>query len=528
MRDLKYTDMEVRNKELKIMNDKKHKVLLIEDENVEKLALRLLVEEESPECDYMMAKSISEAKELLEADRFDIIVTNYLLGDGDAFDVFSLAGEVPVIIVTAGRDVEVAVKAMKAGAYDYIVKDPDLNYLKVLAVNIENAVKRRQAEERLRLLESAVVYANDAIIILEAEPGQMIGRRILYVNEAFTRMTGFTYEEATKKTLRILRGPKTSLSALNEIRLALEQVRPVRVELINYRKDGTEFWVECNIVPFADEKGEFRHWVSVQRDITGRKRAEQERELLLKEIETINADLTELNHELETIGAERTMSLMALTVADRIRNPASMIGGRCRRILEKENVTESLRESLQYIIEGSEKLDKIVKDFEALLKSRQSRFKNEDLNRVVESVINVAEKEARYKGISMSVRITSESLRINMQRDLLRMAIFHILKNAVEATSTGGEISVETLKDGDNVVMVVSDTGYGIPEEEVEEVFRPFFSTKERGFGMGLPLVKQIVSEHLGELIVQSKPDKGTTIKVIFPVRWRDDQFARI
>jgi PAS domain S-box-containing protein len=369
--------------------------------------------------------------------------------------------------------------------------------------------------------------ANDAIIILEAEPGQMMGRRILYVNDAFTRMTGYSYEEATSRTLRILRGPKTSLAALNKIRYALEQIKPVRVELVNYRKDGTEFWVECNIVPFADEKGSFLHWVSVQRDITERKRAEEEREQLMKEIEAINADLTELNQELETIGAERTMSLMALTVADKVRNPASMIGARCRRILKKEEVSESLRESLQYIIEGAENLDKIVNDFEALLRNRQSQFKNHDLNSLVARVVSVIEKEAAFKDVKMSVNISDEQLNINMQKDLLRVALFHIMKNAVEATSKGGMIQVETFRDGDNVGFSVSDTGYGIPKEDVSHVFRPFFSTKERGFGMGLPLVKQIITEHLGELTVKSKPGQGTTFEVLFPIRWKEEELYK-
>ena len=80
----------------------------------------------------------------------------------------------------------------------------------------------------------------------------------------------------------MLRGPRTNLEALNKIRLALEARRPLRVELINYRKDGSEFWVECNIVPFADEEGSFVHWVSVQRDITERKIAEYEREKLIQ------------------------------------------------------------------------------------------------------------------------------------------------------------------------------------------------------------------------------------------------------
>jgi signal transduction histidine kinase len=213
-----------------------------------------------------------------------------------------------------------------------------------------------------------------------------------------------------------------------------------------------------------------------------------------------------------------------LTVADRVRNPAAMIGGRCRRILEKEEVSESLREGLQYIMEGAEKLDKIVSDFETLLKNRQSMFKNSDLNNIIKRVVSVIVKEAKYKGLNMSVNISNEPLRINMQQDLLRVALFHIMKNAVEATSKGGTITIDTFRDGDSAGFTVTDSGYGIPQEEVEHVFRPFFSTKERGFGMGLPLVKQIISEHLGEMMVKSSPGQGTTFQIIFPMRWKEEK----
>jgi signal transduction histidine kinase len=148
------------------------------------------------------------------------------------------------------------------------------------------------------------------------------------------------------------------------------------------------------------------------------------------------------------------------------------------------------------------------------------------MNKVVESVVSISEKEAAFKGVKMIVSISKEALRINMQKDLLRVAIFHIMKNAVEATSGGGTVTVKTFREGDRVVLMVSDTGYGIPDEEVEFVFRPFFSTKEQGFGMGLPLVKQIVTEHLGELIVKSKPGKGSTFKLYFPVKWDEDKLS--
>lgn len=500
----------------------KSRVLLIEDNNNEQMALKQLPGEKSNKYEYVLARSIAEARELVETGSFDVIISDFLLKDGTVFNIFESIKDIPIIVVTEGGDEGIAVKAMKAGAYDYIIKDPELNYLKVLPVTIENAIKRKVFEEKLKLLESAVKSANDAIIILEAEPGEMMGRRILFVNEAFTRMTGYTFEEASKSTLRILRGPRTSLEALNKIRVALESRMPVRVELINYRKDGSEFWVECNIVPFADEEGSFVHWVSVQRDITERKKSEDEREKLIQEIEAMNTDLTELNQQLETIGAERTMSLMALTIADRIRNPAAMIGGRCRRILKKDNLSEDILEGIQQIMEGADKLDRIVRDFETLLKERQYNFKHNDLNSIVEKVVPVIEKEAAVKGIKITARISREPLRMNMQKDLLRMAIFHVMKNAVEATSKNGTIEIETSMENDKVVLTISDTGYGIPDGEIDNVFKPFFSTKERGFGLGLPLVKQIVSEHLGDLMIESKAGQGSVFKMIFPTTWRE------
>ncbi|MBI5097653.1 MAG: PAS domain S-box protein [Nitrospirae bacterium] len=385
---------------------------------------------------------------------------------------------------------------------------------------------QKESEEKLRLLKSAVANANDAIIILEAEPGKAPGRRILYVNEAFTRMTGYSFEDAFDRTLRMLRGPNTSLAEVNKIREAFDRRKPVRVELVNYRKDGSEFWVECNIVPFADEKGLFLHWVSVQRDITERKQAEKEKERLMYKINTINADLTELNQQLETIGAERTMSLMALTVADRVRNPAAMIGARCRRILAKQDIPEELRESFKYIAEGADRLDEIVKEFEALLKNRQSQFEHYDLNKVVESVVSIIKKEASNKGVEMVVNIFKEALKINMQRDLLRVAVYHVMRNAIDAALSGGRIMVETYGDENNAVLAVSDTGPGISKEDHENIFKPFFTTKEKGFGLGLPLVKQIVSEHLGKVTLESQMGKGSIFKILFPFRWIEEKLS--
>lgn len=145
-----------------------------------------------------------------------------------------------------------------------------------LAIYFRDVTRERARDEQLRLLEGAVSRQNDILLITEAEPiDGPDGPRIVYVNDAFERRTGFSREEVIGQTPRILQGPKTQRAELDRIREALEAWRPVRSELINYTKSGQEFWLELDIVPLADETGWFTHWVAIERDITERKQAER-------------------------------------------------------------------------------------------------------------------------------------------------------------------------------------------------------------------------------------------------------------
>jgi PAS domain S-box-containing protein len=146
-----------------------------------------------------------------------------------------------------------------------------------LAVYFRDITTSRAREEQLRLLEAAVSRQNDILLITEAEPIEgPDGPRIVYVNDAFVRRTGYRREEVIGRSPRILQGPKTQRHELYRIRKALETWQPVRAELINYTKAGDEFWLELDIVPIANEKGWFTHWVAVERDITERKHVEED------------------------------------------------------------------------------------------------------------------------------------------------------------------------------------------------------------------------------------------------------------
>jgi diguanylate cyclase (GGDEF)-like protein/PAS domain S-box-containing protein len=144
-----------------------------------------------------------------------------------------------------------------------------------LAVHLRDVSERHKSQEQLRLLESSIARLNDLVIITEAGPFRAPGPRIVFVNDAFERRTGYSPDEVLGRTPRLLQGPKTQRSELDRIRLAMEQWQPARVDLINYKKSGEAFWVDLEVSPVWNEERKLTHWVAVGRDITERKTAEE-------------------------------------------------------------------------------------------------------------------------------------------------------------------------------------------------------------------------------------------------------------
>jgi diguanylate cyclase (GGDEF)-like protein/PAS domain S-box-containing protein len=144
-----------------------------------------------------------------------------------------------------------------------------------MAIHLRDVTSRRKAQEQLRLLEGSIARLNDIVIITEAGPFSEPGPRIVFVNEAFERRTGYSRDEVLGRTPRLLQGPNTQRRALDQIRAALEEWRPARVDLINYRKNGEPFWVDLDVSPVWDKQRKLTHWVAVGRDVTERKLAEE-------------------------------------------------------------------------------------------------------------------------------------------------------------------------------------------------------------------------------------------------------------
>jgi len=154
------------------MENIRHKVLLIEDDEVDQVAFKRLVEKEVLLYDYSLAGSVSEAKKILSSETFEAIIIDYNLGDGTAFDIFNLVNGTPFVIVTGAGDEEIAVKAMKAGAYDYLIKDVNRNYLKVLPLVIEKAILNKKSENHLKLLSYAIMGINDSVYFTPISTGR--------------------------------------------------------------------------------------------------------------------------------------------------------------------------------------------------------------------------------------------------------------------------------------------------------------------------------------------------------------------
>jgi signal transduction histidine kinase len=239
-----------------------------------------------------------------------------------------------------------------------------------------------------------------------------------------------------------------------------------------------------------------------------------------RKIEEVSADIMNLNQEMEDLGAERTFALLGLRIADNIRNPVSIIGCVVQRMLKQRDISDEQKENLVDVLDACHMLEQIVSDFESIIKNRPRMFHYEDVNEVVKDIVKIMEPEARQRGILFHAELSEKPAKINLQRNLLRVGLFYLMRNAMHTTSSGGKISVQTCVDDEFVTIRISDSGCGLTQDVLQHLFDPLYNQSGDRLRMALPLVRQIVKEHLGELLVSSQPGKGTTFEMIFPVKW--------
>jgi signal transduction histidine kinase len=239
-------------------------------------------------------------------------------------------------------------------------------------------------------------------------------------------------------------------------------------------------------------------------------------------LEETSHEILALNREMEALVMERTMSEMALGMAHGIRNPLHVIGGFSHRLLRKTHEDDPTRAWAAAIAEEARRIEQMVERFETLALRKTSFFAQEDLNVIVRSTLDLLLPELRAKNISLVPEICPGPLVGRYNKHLLKVALAHLVRNAVEATRPGGTVLVRTAMEPKFALLVIHDTGRGMSQEVVERVFVPFYTTKIGGTGLGMVFVRQIVDEHRGVITLESKVGRGTTVTIRLPHRFAD------
>lgn len=380
----------------------------------------------------------------------------------------------------------------------------------IVAVIADITVQKQQAEQ-VRLLQSVVVNTNDAVIITEAEPIDAPGPRILYVNEAFTRITGYQPEEVLGKTPRILQGPKTDMAEIQKVRMALARWEPVTVEVINYRKDRSEFWNEFSLVPVADPKGWYTHWIAVQRDTTGRKRTDEIRLALEREKELGNLKtrfFSMASHEF------RTPLSTALAAAQLLENSRTEWDNTEKRLRNLHRIRDSVKNMVQL-------LDDILTINRAESGNLAFNPQPLDLELYCRQFVEEMQLSAGEQH-SLTFNSQGTATSANLDEKLLRSMLSNLLSNGIKYSPQGGRVSLQLEFQLHNVLLQVQDWGIGIPQEDRSKLFEPFHRGRNirsiPGTGLGLVVVKKCVDLHQGTIDVHSAIGVGTTCVVSLPL----------
>lgn len=187
---------------------------------------------------------------------------------------------------------------------------------------------------------------------------------------------------------------------------------------------------------------------------------------------------------------------------------------------ETADLADSIHRLEQYatVARGEvNRLDYIVTQFLQAIRPAPPQFKPASLNEVVLKTLELLGPELENRGLHTRTRLDREMPVIRMDAGQIQQVLVNLIKNAMQATTRGGEVFLQTGERSDEVFVCVSDTGKGIPQEQINRIFEPFYTTKKKGTGLGLMIVRRIVRAHSGRIELESDPAKGTTFRVWLP-----------
>ena len=371
----------------------------------------------------------------------------------------------------------------------------------------QDITQRKEAEEEIRKLQRGIEQSAHSVVITDRTG------TIEYVNPAFTRVTGYTAEEAIGQNPRILKSGKHPRSFYQQLWNTIQRGEVWYGEFVNRRKDGSLYWERASIAPVKDDTGRITHFVAVKEDITQQKEME--------------AELQRARDE--ALQANKLKTQLLGNVSHDMRTPLGGILGYSEMLLEGAlgELTKEQRKAILHILQSTQQLIDFTNDLlnQAELESGRLRlhitkFPPRELFKTISATQSIAEA----KGVQVHLEI-DPNLPETVYGDpyWLRQILANLLGNAVKFTEKG-HIWVRLLGlEDERWAIEVEDTGVGIPPEAQKHIFEPFRqvdgspSRRYKGSGLGLSIVQQLVELMHGEIRLESEPGKGSKFTVILP-----------
>jgi len=364
----------------------------------------------------------------------------------------------------------------------------------------------------LRLLRAGVARLNDAVLISEIDTAESPGSPIIrFVNAAFERLSGWHRAEIIGRPFALLDGLSSSAELMQRVRVPGSDADPNRVELMQSARDGREFWAEVDVTPIYDGAGRQTHWISIYRDITDRRRLEEQ-----------------LFHSQKMDAVGR----LAGGVAHDFNNILTAIGGFSELLLDDLPAGTTAHGEVQQIKAASDRAAALTRQLLAFSRKQIMRPRHLDVNALIH---NMERLMRRVISANVHIRTKFEEPLPSVYADPMQFeqVLLNLVVNASEAMPDGGILTIESgtatlgadyaarhhgVKPGAYVCLIVTDTGAGMDRATREQIFEPFFTTKSAGTGLGLSTVYGIVRQTGGHVWVYSEIGVGTTFKVYLPV----------
>jgi PAS domain S-box-containing protein len=387
-----------------------------------------------------------------------------------------------------------------------LVKDEDGNAIRMIGA-IQDVTKQKEEEQRLKLLETVITQTKDAVIITESEKSNKTIPKIVFVNPAFTEMTGYQSQEVIGKTPIVFMGRKSVKNEITSLSKALKGRAEFKFETLNQKKNGDGYWVSFSMIPITNQEGEHSHWISIQRDITEEKKQEKEKEQLIRELTQNNKDLKQFSY----------------ITSHNLRAPLSNLTGLLNLMQEYPIENPELREIISGFSTSTNMLNETIDDLVkvVIIKDNPSIDKEEVLIKdVFENVFNQLSYLISIHKPILKVELEKVSI-LNVNKAYLESILLNLFTNAIKYRSPKRilRIFVSSKEINNAIVLTFKDNGIGIDlERNRDKIFGLYqrFHNYSDSKGLGLYLVKSQVESMSGTITVESEVDKGTTFTIIF------------